>query len=463
MTSPIPTSPRQHIYNVSEINLKIKHLLEDKYPFIWISGEISNLRMPSSGHSYFTLKDKRSQIASVIFRTQAHALSFALKEGLAVVGFGRIGVYEPRGVYQIIFEYMEPQGIGSLHIAFEALKRRLADEGLFGEERKRPLPIFPKKISIVTSPSGAAVRDFIKIAKRRLPSLPLQVVPVRVQGHQAPHEIVQAIQELNQRLECDVIVVGRGGGSIEDLWAFNDENVARAIAASHIPVVSAVGHETDFTIADFVADLRAPTPSAAAEMIIPSQTELAFKITKLKEKIYILINNQLKFNRKTVINYSDRIVHPQRRLQDWRMRLDELAMRSSAGIREIAGRKRERLAFCQKMLRHASPAHRLFNLQTGLAANHQSLITGIRHQLHYRRADLASGASTLEALNPMAILKRGYSITRSLPDRAIVDTIHKVKLGQGLEVVLGNGRLRVTVDQKESDNAGRENQTARQQ
>ncbi len=452
MTASMPTPPRQHVYNVSEVNLEIKRLLEDKYLFIWISGEISNLRIPSSGHCYFTLKDSRSQLSAVMFRNQFQSLAFRPKEGLAVIGFGRISVYEPRGAYQIIFEYLEPQGIGNLQIAFEDVKRRLTEEGLFAEERKRPLPAFPKKIGIVTSPTGAAVHDFIKIARRRLTGLPLVIAPVRVQGPKAPQEIVRTIAQLNKQMACDVIVVARGGGSIEDLWAFNDEHVARAIAASRIPVVSAVGHETDFTIADFVADLRAPTPSAAAELVAPSQTELAFLVSKLKENIYIYTCNILKYYRNKIDKNTDRIVHPQRRLHDWRLRVDDLAMRATANMGEFVRRKRERLQFRSEMLRQTSPANQIDHRRARLDAYRQSLIRGIRHHIRYRKADMDSAASTLEALNPMAILQRGYSITRRLPDRTIIRSTRTIRIGQHVEVMLGHGRLRVTVDEKESGN-----------
>jgi len=449
-TSPVENLPQQHIYTISELNHNIKKLLEDKYPFLWISGEISNFRVPSSGHCYFTLKDSRSQISSVLFRTQAASLAFRPKDGMSVVGFGRVAVYEPRGSYQIIFEYMEPKGIGNLQIAFEKLKRQLAAEGLFDEGAKSPLPALPATIAIVTSPSGAAVRDFIQVAQRRFSNMPLKVVPVRVQGESAPREIIQALTWLNEIESCDVIVLARGGGSIEDLWAFNDEQVARAIFASRIPVVSAIGHETDFTIADFVADLRAPTPSAAAEMVIPSKAELQTRIHELKRKLYVSTISILKLLDKQLFGLHNRIVHPKRRIQDWRMRQDDLSMRLTATINAALTRKKERVNFRREMLLQGSPAKNIAALRMHLDHLQQVLSGEILYGLQDRRRSLTRNIAMLDALNPMAILQRGYSITRSLPDRAIVRNAGTVATDQQLEVVLASGKLRVTVNEKQT-------------
>jgi len=265
---------QKNIYTVSQLNSDIKLLLEDSFPFIWISGEISNCKMPGSGHLYFTLKDENSQINCVMFRGQNQNLTFDLEGGLSITGLGRISLYEPRGTYQVIFEYLEPKGIGALQIAFEQLKDRLSSEGLFDSKYKKPLPFLPKKISLITSPTGAVVHDILKIISRRFPNLFIEIVPVKVQGDNSDKEIVQALELLNTINDSDVIIMARGGGSLEDLNAFNSENVARAVFSVKIPIVSAIGHETDFTISDFVADLRAPTPSAAAELVVPSKDEL---------------------------------------------------------------------------------------------------------------------------------------------------------------------------------------------
>ncbi|MFC1896679.1 exodeoxyribonuclease VII large subunit, partial [Thermodesulfobacteriota bacterium] len=257
----------RRLYTVSELTRAIRSLLEEALPFVWLRGEISNFHVPISGHFYFTLKDAGAQIRSVMFRGQNRSLKFQPEDGLAVIALGRISVYEPQGIYQIIVEFMEPEGVGALQVAFEQLKARLGQEGLFGPEHKRPLPFLPRKISVMTSPTGAVIHDFIKVIDRRFPSVHIEVVPVRVQGEGSEEEMVQALNTVNMCGDSDVIVLARGGGSLEDLQAFNSESVARAVFKSCIPVVSAVGHETDFTIADFTADVRAPTPSAAAEIV----------------------------------------------------------------------------------------------------------------------------------------------------------------------------------------------------
>lgn len=442
--------PKQHIYSISELNSNIKQLLEDKYPFLWISGEISNYRVPSSGHCYFTLKDSRSQISAVLFRNQAANLAFRPKDGMAVIGFGRVAVYEPRGSYQIVFEYLEPRGIGNLQIAFEKLKRQLSAEGLFDELSKKTLPKIPKTIAIVTSPTGAAIRDFIQVAQRRFANLPIQVVPVRVQGESAPREIIQALTWLNEFGSCDVIVLARGGGSIEDLWAFNDEQVARTIFKSRIPVVSAIGHETDFTIADFVADLRAPTPSAAAEIVVPLKTELQSRIHEMKRKLYVSTSSSLKLLEKQFIGLRNRIVHPKRRLQDWRMRQDDLATRLTTTINDVITRKKERIAFRREMLLQGSPVKNITTLRMRLDNFQQALNGEMFYKLQDRRTFLCKNSAMLDALNPMAILQRGYSITRSLPNRTIVRDASEVKTDQQLEVVLASGKLQVTVTDKQT-------------
>jgi exodeoxyribonuclease VII large subunit len=441
---------RQHVYEVTELNKIIKRMLEERLPFIWISGEISNFRTPLSGHCYFTLKDPHSQISAVMFRAQASSLKFKPEDGLSVIGLGRISVYEPRGSYQVIFEYLEPKGVGGLQIAFEKLKQQLADEGVFDSQHKLPLPLIPQKISIVTSPTGAAVRDFIKVAQRRFPNLPLEVVPVSVQGDRAPGEIIHAIRWLNHMGATDVIVLARGGGSIEDLCAFNDEQVARAIFASDIPIISAIGHETDFTIADFVADLRAPTPSAAAEIAIPSKTELKNQLENTKDKLYKNINIYLNILKKYLNSINDRIVHPRRKLQDMRMRLDDYSIRLSSSIDRSLKQRRERLAFHHNMLMHVSPAKTVASMQAQVITLQEASIRHIKHLHREWQTSISKNVSMLDALNPLAILQRGYSVTRALPDRSVVRSVNQVAIDQHLEILLGHGRLTVTVAEKEN-------------
>jgi exodeoxyribonuclease VII large subunit len=315
------------VYSVSELNASIKNLLEESYPFVWIFGEVSNFRIPTSGHYYFTLKDRASQISAVMFRGQQRHLKFEPEDGMSVTGMGRLSVYEPRGTYQIILEYLEPSGIGALQIAFEKLKRRLAEEGLFDAQHKLPLPFLPKTISIITSPTGAVVHDILKIADRRFPNVHIQIIPVKVQGQGAVEQIVSAIELLNSRGEADVAILARGGGSLEDLQAFNTEAVARAIYASRIPVVSAVGHETDYTISDFVADLRAPTPSAAAELVVPQKSEFERRCHDGLLRLHKLISNYFNLLRSRTNEISKRLIDPRRKFEDHRLYLDDLLAR----------------------------------------------------------------------------------------------------------------------------------------
>lgn len=450
INTPSSNPSRQHVYKVTELNNNIKRLLEERFPFIWISGEISNFKIPSSGHCYFTLKDPHSQISAVMFRAQANALKFRPEDGLSIVGLGRISVYEPRGAYQIIFEYLEPKGVGGLQIAFEKLKQRLFDQGLFDQQHKLPLPVIPQKISIVTSPTGAAVRDFIKVAQRRFPNLTLEVVPVSVQGDRAPGEIIHAVRWLNKIGTTDVIVLARGGGSIEDLCAFNDEQVARTIFASEIPIISAIGHETDFTIADFVADLRAPTPSAAAEIAVPSKNELKNQLANTNQILYKTINYYLKILSKLVNGLSSRIIHPRQRLQDMRMRVDDYSMRLFSSITSALTRRNEHLAFEHNMLMHVSPAKTVASMQDQVNTLHQTSIRQINRLLREGQTAISKNISLLDALNPMAILRRGYSITRTLPDRSVVRGVNQVTIDQNLEILLDRGRLTVTVADKKN-------------
>ena len=397
------------------------------------------------------MKDARSQISAVLFRAQARALKFRPEDGLFIIGLGRISVYEPRGSYQVIFEYLEPKGIGGLQIAFEKLKQKLSDEGLFDVLHKKQLPPLPKKISIVTSPTGAAVRDFIKVAHRRFPNLPVQVVPVSVQGDRSPGEIIHAIRMLNRIGTTDVIVLARGGGSIEDLCAFNDEQVARSIFASSIPIVSAVGHETDFTIADFVADLRGPTPSAGAEIVVPSKNELKNQLSNINQKLYQSINSYLKLLNNHYNGLCSRIIHPRRRLQDMRIRLDDFSMRLLSLINECLARRSERVGFHHNLLMHVSPVKTVTAMKAHVITRQHALITHMSHLILEGKTAISRNVSMLDALNPMAILQRGYCITRTLPDQSIVRSAKMVKIDHNLEILLGRGKLTVTVNEKITD------------
>ncbi|UCF56269.1 MAG: exodeoxyribonuclease VII large subunit, partial [Deltaproteobacteria bacterium] len=312
------------IYTVSALTEQIKDLLEEHFDFVWVEGEISNFRSPSSGHYYMALKDEKAQIKAVMFRPQTRYLKFTPEDGMKVIAQGRIGVYQPRGEYQIILDYLEPLGIGALALAFEQLKKKLAAEGLFDEEIKKALPFLPQRVAVITSPTGAAIRDFLKIIHRRFANIQIIIVPAKVQGDEATVELVEALDTVNRELNVDVIVLTRGGGSLEDLWAFNQEELALAIRASRIPVVSAVGHEIDITISDLVADLRAPTPSAAAELLVVEKESLIERLKEMRDRLQSDINTSLANLNQRLSLLSKGLHDPRKRIADSWLHLDEL-------------------------------------------------------------------------------------------------------------------------------------------
>ncbi len=393
------------IYSVSELTAELKALLEHTFTGVWVEGEISNFKHHTSGHMYFTLKDERGQLRAVMFRGSNRGLQFRPEDGLAVVVFGNVTIYEPRGEYQVYVESMEPKGLGALQLAFEQLKTRLEAEGLFDPGRKRPIPLLPKKIGLVTSPSGAAIRDILQIIHRRFANVQVLIFPVRVQGEEAAAEIVEGVEFLNKRGDLDVLIVARGGGSIEDLWAFNEEVVARAIYASQTPVISAVGHETDFTIADFVADVRAPTPSAAAELVISRKAELS-------------------------------------------QRVDDLFSRLVSHMRYRAERSGERLRSLERHLRLLSPLERVKGQRERLRDGALALQSSMSHRLALWRGELRTAAARLDSLSPLAILARGYSVCRRLPDLSILTRAASVAEGERVEVLLHQGGLICRVEEQ---------------
>jgi exodeoxyribonuclease VII large subunit len=437
-----------HIYTVSELNRKIKAILEQNFPFIWITGEISNFRMPSSGHFYLTLKDETSQIQTVMFRGQNQNLKFFPEDGMSVTGLGRISVFEPRGSYQVILEYLEPKGIGALQVAFEQLKKKLDDEGLFDDQHKKPLPFIPDKIGLVTSPTGAVVHDILHIVKRRFPGIPLDIVPVKVQGDGAVADIVAAIELFDRLRSVDVVILARGGGSLEDLQAFNSEPVARAIFGSEIPIISAVGHETDYTISDFTADLRAPTPSTAAELVVPIKGDLYRKINELRYLIIINIQRYIKNYRAQVGTLRGRLVDPKKKLIDHRLKLDEDAGRLKRAMLNQIQLRRERLAWRSDKLSYNNPSSYVTKLNERLNRTSALLQQSIRSCVSEHQAKLRELNAKLDSLNPTAILARGFSITRTLADARIVRDSAAVSLGQALEIVLAEGSLTCDVKEK---------------
>jgi exodeoxyribonuclease VII large subunit len=392
---------KRPILTVSQLTSMVKGILEENFALVWVEGEVSNLRVPSSGHIYFTLKDENSQIRVVMFRNQGRFLKFRPEDGLHVILRGNVTVYEARGEYQILADYIEPAGIGALQLAFEQLKEKLAKEGLFDPGRKRPMPMVPKKVGIITSPTGAAIRDMLHIMGRRFANLHILIYPVRVQGVEAPPEIIQAIRDMNTIPDLDVVIVGRGGGSIEDLWAFNDEGVARAIYGSRIPVISAVGHETDFTIADFVADLRAPTPSAAAELVVRNKVELEERLETLLRRLRHMANGHLSLLKSHLRGLEGRVRTPLDRVRQFAQRLDDLTVR---------------------------------------------LNISMKRKLELTRKRLEREASLLNSLSPLAILNRGYSITTNLETGAVIKEIGTVSIGDKVGVRVTDGEMECRVE-----------------
>ena len=440
--------PMRKVFTVSELNARIKSILEEQFPFVWIVGEVSNFRVPLSGHFYFTLKDEESQINAVMFRNQQRQLKFKPEDGMRITGMGRLSVYEPRGDYQIILEYAEPSGIGALQIAFERLKAKLADEGLFDEKHKKAIPFLPLKIALVTSPSGAVVHDILNIMNRRFPNLIIQVVAVKVQGEGAENEIVAAVDTLNQMADLDLAILARGGGSLEDMHAFNSESVARAIFGSQIPIISAIGHETDYTIADFAADLRAPTPSAAAELVVPVKTELIRKLKEISEDLRYRMANIVDRRRINLDDLTQRLVDPQKQITDWRLRIDDYTARLMRHIQFQQERHKERLVWLNDKLRAHSPTHQAQNLKIIVEQNKYKLLKTYSKIIDFKVAKLNELSARLDALSPVAILKRGYSITRTLPDLKLVLDPRSVFIDQQLEVLLAKGRLTCRVEGK---------------
>lgn len=433
--------PFPYVLTVTELTEEIKEILEERFPDIWVEGEISNLRTPSSGHLYFTLKDDFSQIRAVLFKSQARALRFMPEDGLQVLCRGRVSLYEKRGEYQIILEAIQPKGIGELQLAFLQLRERLEREGLFDSARKKPLPMIPQKIGIVTSPTGAVIQDMIQIIHRRFENVHILLYPVRVQGEGASQEISDGIDYFNAHTDADVVIVGRGGGSLEDLWPFNEELVARAIARSRIPILSAVGHETDYTIADFVADVRAPTPSAAAELVVREKREIKNTISHLRNRLEGQILRVLQAYR-TELSHVTRILgDPRRTLQEWALRLDDLENRLQVRMRWVLERKKGRWVQQDQGLLLCNPVRTFEKLRALTSQTRKRLDKAIDHSLQIRRQRLGGIIATLNSLSPLAILERGYSITRRFPTLEILRRSSQVKEGDSVEVQLHRGSL----------------------
>lgn len=450
MLGPLFDATPFHIHTVTEVTRDIKDLLEDTFASVWVEGEISNWRVVQSGHAYFTLKDANSQLRTVMFRSALRQLPFEPEAGMQVVAHGRLTVYEPRGDYQLLAEMLEPKGVGALQVAFEQLKERLFQEGLFDETRKRPLPLVPQRIGIVTSATGAAIRDIIYVVHRRRANVHLYLYPAHVQGKEAVPDLVRGIAALNAwRPKLDVMIVGRGGGSLEDLWAFNDEKVARAIAASEIPVISAVGHEIDYTIADFVADLRAPTPSAAAEVVVKSEDELRQQLQALLARMQTVAQHTVRHAHTALDRLmTSRILREPHRLVEARQQfIDDLLLQLEKGWQNSSQERTRRVQQATKALVRLNPRVRWQRLRASLHTLQHRLDTAMWAQLGLHREKLNGLGSTLHSLSPLAVLGRGYSICRDPKTQRLTASTAGVHPGQQVEVLLSDGQLTCTVDE----------------
>ncbi len=433
--------PPRALYTVSALTALLRLHIESAFSDVWVEGEVSNLRIPTSGHAYFTLKDAGSQIRAVLFRSAGRALRFALRDGMHLVCRGRVSVYEPRGDYQVIVEYAEPKGVGALQLAFEQLKERLAAEGLFDQARKRPLPFLPRRIGIVTSPTGAAIRDIVKVARMRFPAIEIVLNPVAVQGDRAAGEIARAIEEFNEIGGFDVLIVGRGGGSLEDLWPFNEEIVARAIVASRIPVVSAVGHESDYTIADFVADVRTATPSAAAELVARDRDHLLGQATSLWERAVQAARADLRDRRARVDAERRGLLDPTALVARAMQRCDDLDMRLRLAQTNRLGAARAASEALRQEVMLRSPVQRIQRGLTLLPHLRARLQQRMQTALELGRRSVQEAVASVHALSPQAILARGYSITRRWPDLTVLRAASDTAPGEMVHIRLGAGEL----------------------
>jgi exodeoxyribonuclease VII large subunit len=446
---PIEAQARE-VLSISQLNQAARRLLETGLPMVWVEGEISNLARPSSGHIYFTLKDASAQVRCAMFKMKNRLLDFRPSDGQQVLARVRVSIYEARGDYQLIIEHMEEAGDGALRRQFELLKHKLQQEGLFDAETKQALPELPRRIGIITSPTGAAIRDILSVLKRRFPAIPVLIYPIPVQGAEAPPAIVQAIQLAAQRAECDLLVLTRGGGSLEDLWAFNDEAVARAVHDCPIPLVSAVGHEIDFTIADFVADVRAPTPSAAAELISPDRGEWLEYVSQQRARLVRALRGQLQQRQQTLHALRRHIKHPGQRLRERAQRLDELEQRLMQGQLRFFKHQHARIGTLQARLQAQSPVQHIRTLGVRLASLQRAARHAILQRLKRDRQRLLAQTHALETVSPLATLNRGYAIVQT-EDGRVVREAGEVEIGQRVQARLGKGRLQCRVEERHLD------------
>jgi len=444
-------APSRDIYSVSRLNLEVRSLLEGSFPLIWLEGELSNLARPGSGHWYFSLKDDAAQVRCAMFRNRNRLVKGRVENGLQVLVRARIGLYEARGEYQLIIEHMEDAGDGALRRAFEQLKHQLQQDGLFETQHKRPLPALPRRIGVITSPTGAAVRDILTTLKRRFPAIPVMVYPVPVQGETAAAQIASSIRLAARRAECDVLILARGGGSLEDLWAFNQETVARAIFDCPLPIVSGIGHEVDVTIADFVADQRAATPTAAAELVSPDQQVWQQRLTRQRVALHRVLKQCLANYQTRLSALQHRLPHPRRRLESALQRLDELTLRRTQVMRHSLRHRNSKVRMMRERLQQHSPRQRLQNLRIQSHTMRARLQAAMQHQLQQQRQQLQYLAHGLHSISPLATLSRGYAIVSKHDEKHILRNSSEVQRGDTLLTRLAKGRLHSTVTQIEHD------------
>jgi exodeoxyribonuclease VII large subunit len=444
---PPPPAETRDIYTPSRLNREARTLLERGLPALWLEGEISNLSRPSSGHWYFSLKDEAAQLRCAMFRQRNMLARFTPRDGSHVLVRGRVSLYEQRGDYQFIADYMEEAGEGALRQRFELLKVKLAAQGLFAAEHKRPLPRLPRRIGVVTSPTGAAIRDVLHILKRRSCGIPVLLYPVQVQGGVAAAQIARTIRRASARAECDVLILVRGGGSLEDLWAFNEESVARAIYDSAIPIVTGIGHEVDFTIADFVADVRAPTPSGAAELAVPDSTEWLRNVMRLAGRLTVALGRKLKTQQDRASWLARRLqqLHPGVELRQRAQRLDDLEQRLIRVLRADLSARQRTLVQLAAELRQHSPALRVANARRRLDSARSSIEASTRARLEQFGKRLAVAARTLDAVSPLATLERGYAIVTDSKG-TVVTNAQDIRVGQLIDARLTQGSIRARVE-----------------
>ena len=441
----------QEIISVSEINKRAKSILEENFPFVWIQGEVSNFFSAASGHWYFSLKDETSEIRCAMFTNKNHHITFEPKDGDHLVLNGTLSIFEGRGQYQIIVEHIELAGEGALLKAFEELKKKLQLEGLFDDSIKRQLPAYPKNIAVVTSPDGAVIQDIINVLDRRSPFLDLTVVPTLVQGEKAAPLICEALNKVGKLKKVDVVILARGGGSIEDLWAFNNEEVARAIVNCAIPIISAVGHETDFTISDFVSDLRAPTPSIAAEIISQPYSELIETLEGYQNYISRSVISQIDLQRTQITNLIKRIRHPGDKLREISQKLDYVETALIQNINQEISFKKNGLNLKDLSLQQNSPQNKVKEAKVYLQNASKDLLKALKLEIERKSTVLAEIVATLQAVSPLSVLSRGYSIISTEPDGKILSSANQVEIGQTISAILSKGSIKAEIKSKDEN------------